>query len=192
VLAAAPYRYADLDALLAPADATGEGEEGPTAAPLLLALDEVQDPRNVGALARAAECVGATGLLICRHRAADVTAAAVKASAGAIEHLAVAQVRNLADALGDARDAGFWIYGAAGAPIGGATPVPYDRPDYRAPVVLVMGAEGTGLRPRVASACDELVALPQRGRISSLNVASAAAVLLYEILQRREGLDRDT
>ncbi|MGE4425845.1 MAG: 23S rRNA (guanosine(2251)-2'-O)-methyltransferase RlmB [Solirubrobacteraceae bacterium] len=190
VLAVTPFRYAELEELLAAAAAAPADSEGD--APLLLALDEIQDPQNLGALARTAECVGATGLLICRHRAADVTAAAVKASAGAIEHLPVAQVRNLADALGDARDAGVWIYGAAGAANGAAGPVPYDRPDYRGPVVLVMGAEGSGLRPRVASVCDELVALPQRGRIDSLNVSSAAAVLLYEILQRRERLDKDT
>jgi 23S rRNA (guanosine2251-2'-O)-methyltransferase len=114
-----------------------------------------------------------------------VTAAVCKASAGAVEHLAVAQVRNLADFLGDAKAAGCWTYGAAA---GASTP--YRAVDWRGGVVLVLGAEGRGLRPRVAAACDGLVALPMRGRIDSLNVSATAAVLLYEILQQR--LDAST
>jgi 23S rRNA (guanosine2251-2'-O)-methyltransferase len=110
-----------------------------------------------------------------------VTPAVCKASAGAVEHLAVARVRNLADFLGDAKTAGCWVYGAAAG-----APTPYDEPDYRGGVVLVLGSEGRGLRPRVAKACDALVSLPVRGRIHSLNVSAAAAVLLYETLQRRE------
>jgi 23S rRNA (guanosine2251-2'-O)-methyltransferase len=158
-----PYPYADGTELLR------------AEAPLIVALDEVQDPQNVGAIARTAECAGATGLVLPRHRSADVTPAVCKASAGAVEHLPIAQVRNLADFLTGAKAAGCWIYGAA------ADGVPYDRPDYGGPVVLVMGAEGKGLRPRVRGACDELVAVPLRGRIESLNVSAAAAVLLYAI-----------
>ena len=134
-------------------------------------------------------------MLIPERRAAEVTAAVCKASAGAVEHLPVARVRNVADVLGEARKAGYWCYGAS-APVasGGRRPVPYDRPDYTgAGVVLVLGSEGKGLRPRVAGACDELIALPQRGRIESLGVAAAAAALLYEILQNRsESLDKGT
>ena len=148
--------------------------------PFIVALDELQDPQNLGAIARSAECAGVTGLVICERRAAAVTPAVVKASAGAIEHLRVARVRNMADFLGQAKGAGAWCYGADG---GGDTA--YDAPDYSGGVVLVMGAEGSGLRPRVAKSCDALVALPLRGRTESLNASAAAAVLMYEILQRR-------
>jgi 23S rRNA (guanosine2251-2'-O)-methyltransferase len=165
----APYPYADADALLARPD------------PWLVALDEVQDPQNVGAICRTAECAGADGVVLPERRSAAVTPAVAKASAGAVEHLAVARVRNLADFLLAARTAGCWSFGAAA--VRGA--VPYDEPDYAGGLVLVLGAEGRGLRPRVAGACDQLVAVPLRGRVASLNVSAAAAVLLYEILQRR-------
>ena len=148
--------------------------------PFIVALDELQDPQNLGAIARTAECAGVTGVVICERRAAAVTPAVAKASAGAVEHLRIARVRNMADFLGQAKEAGAWCYGADGA---GDTP--YDAPDYRGGVVLVMGAEGSGLRPRVARSCDALVALPLRGRTESLNASAAAAVLVYEILQRR-------
>jgi 23S rRNA (guanosine2251-2'-O)-methyltransferase len=151
-------------------------------APLVVALDEVQDPQNLGAICRTAECVGAAGVVICERRAAHVTAAVAKASAGAVEHLAIARVRNLADFLGEARDAGAWSYGAAA----GAGAVPYTEPDWSGGVVLVLGSEGRGIRPRVAGACDGLVALPMRGRIGSLNVSAAAAALLYGILHARD------
>ncbi len=163
-----PYRYADAARLLAAPD------------PLIVALDEVTDPQNLGAVCRTAECAGATGLVLPERRAAEVNATVCKASAGAVEHLAVAQVRNLADFLAEAKEAGCWCYGAAA---GGSTR--YLQPDYRGGVVLVLGAEGKGLRPRVARACDALVSIPLRGRIESLNVSATAAVLLYGILQRR-------
>ena len=168
-----PYPYAEPDALLDPEDA------------LVLCLDEVQDPHTLGAASRVAEAAGAAGLVIPERRAAEVTPAVCKASAGAVEHLLVARVRNLADWLGRAKEAGAWVYGAeAGAS------VPYDKPDYRGRVVLVLGSEGRGLRSRVAASCDELVALPLRGRVESLNVSTAAAALLYGILQRRAVLDK--
>ncbi len=143
------------------------------------------DPQNLGAVARTAEAVGATGVVIPERRSAEVTAAVAKASAGAVEHLPVARVRNLADFLAEAREAGCWSYGAAA---GARTR--YDQPDYSGGVILVLGAEGKGLRPRVASMCDDLVALPILGRIDSLNVSAAGAVLMYEILQKR--LDTST
>jgi 23S rRNA (guanosine2251-2'-O)-methyltransferase len=161
------YRYGDPDTLLEADDA------------LVVALDEIQDPHNLGAVCRVAEVSGAGGVVIPERRSADVTAAVCKASAGAVEHLAVARVRNLADWLSQAKEAGAWVYGAA--PEG----IPYDQPDYTGKVVVVLGAEGKGLRPRVASSCDELIALPVRGRIESLNVSTAAAALLYGILQFR-------
>jgi 23S rRNA (guanosine2251-2'-O)-methyltransferase len=148
--------------------------------PFIVALDELQDPQNLGAICRTAECAGATGVILCERRAAAVTPSAAKASAGAVEHLRIARVRNLADFLADAKAAGCWCYGADGS-----SPTRYDEPDYRGGVVLVLGGEGTGLRPRVAGACDGLVSLPQRGRVQSLNASAAAAVLMYGIVQRR-------
>ncbi len=164
-----PYPYADLTELLARPD------------PLLVALDEVQDPQNVGAVCRTAECAGAHGVILTERRSATVTAAVAKASAGAVEHLPVARVRNLADLLLEARERGLWCYGAATAP----EALDWTQPDWRGGVVLVLGGEGKGLRPRVAASCDALVRLPLRGRIESLNVSAAAAALLYGILQRR-------
>lgn len=177
VAAVDAYPYVELSELLAQPN------------PLIIALDEVQDPQNLGAIARTAECVGATGMIICRHRAAEVTPAAVKASAGATEHLPIVQARNLADALAEAKSTGAWIYGAAGREDGA---VPYTEPDYSGGCVLVMGAEGTGLRARVSASCDQLVALPLRGRLDSLNVGAASAALLYAILQQRERVDTGT
>jgi 23S rRNA (guanosine2251-2'-O)-methyltransferase len=167
------YRYADAAALLA------------RPAPVLVVLDEITDPQNLGAVCRSAECSGATGVILPERRSAEVTPAVCKASAGAVEHLPVARVRNLADFLADAKAAGCWTYGAAA---GARTP--YRSVDWRGGVAIVLGAEGRGLRPRVAAACDALVSLPLRGRIDSLNVSATAAVFLYEILQQR--LDTST
>ncbi len=150
--------------------------------PFVVVLDELQDPQNLGAICRTAECVGADGVVIPERRSAEVTPAVCKASAGAVEHLAVARVRNVSDFLGAAKDAGCWCYGAAAE---GAEP--YLQPDYSGGCVLVIGAEGRGLRPRVAAACDQLVALPLRGHVQSLNASAAAAALLYGILQKRNG-----
>ena len=172
---AGPYHYAGADELLA------------VESPLVVALDQIQDPQNLSSICRTAECAGAAGVAIPERRAAEVTAAVCKASAGAVEHLPVARVRNLADFLADARKAGCWCYGAsAGGDAGGPASVAYDTPDYRGSgVVLVLGSEGSGLRPRVAGACDQLIALPLLGRIESLGVSAAAAAILYEILQSR-------
>ena len=170
------YPYVGSDELLA------------VASPLIVALDQVQDPQNLGSIARTAECAGVSGLVIPERRSAEVTPAVCKASAGAVEHLKIARVRNLADLLAQAKRAGCWSYGAS-AP-SDAT-VGYTVPDYSGGVVLVLGSEGAGLRPRVASSCDQLVSLPLHGRIESLGVAAAAAALLYGILQNREkGLDK--
>jgi 23S rRNA (guanosine2251-2'-O)-methyltransferase len=151
--------------------------------PLIVALDEVQDPQNLGAICRTAECVGATGVVICERRAAEVTPAVCRASAGAVEHLRIARARNLSEFLLAARRAGLWSYGAAVSP----RAVAYTEPDYRGGVVVVFGAEGHGLRRRVADSCDALVALPLRGAIGSLNVNAAAGALLYEVLRCRTG-----
>jgi len=163
-----PYPYADPGSLLA-------GEEA-----LVVALDQIQDPHNLGAVCRAAEVAGASGVVIPERRAAEVTAAACKASAGAVEHLAVARVRNLADWLAEAKDAGAWVYGAAEQ-----GSIAYADVDWGGRAVLVMGSEGRGLRPRVADGCDELISIPVRGRVGSLNVSVAAAVILFEAQRSR-------
>lgn len=159
------FVYAEAQALLAP----GGG--------LVVALDQIQDPQNLGAICRTAECAGAAGVVIPERRAAEVTAAVAKASAGAIEHLPVARVRNLADFLEEAKREGRWCYGAAA----GAGPA-CEGLAYPPAAVLVLGAEGRGLRPRVAAACDVLVSIPLRGKIGSLNVSAAAAILIYAMV----------
>jgi 23S rRNA (guanosine2251-2'-O)-methyltransferase len=160
------FVYADPSTLIDPAPG------------LVLALDQVQDPQNLGAICRSAECAGAKGVVIPERRAAEVTPAVCRASAGAVEHLPVARVRNLADFLIEAKAAGMWCYGADGS-----AKLAYDAVDYSGASVLVLGAEGRGLRPRVAAACDALVAIPLRGQIESLNVSAAAAVLAYAAAQ---------
>ena len=158
------YPYADPDGLLASEEA------------LVVCLDQVQDPQNLGAVCRVAEAAGVAGVVIPERRAVEVTPAVCKASAGAVEHLALARVRNLADWLASAKQGGAWVYGATAE-----EGVPYDKPDWSGRAVLVLGSEGEGIRPRVAAACDALVSLPMEGRIESLNVSSAAAALLYGI-----------
>jgi 23S rRNA (guanosine2251-2'-O)-methyltransferase len=164
----ADFAYADPAALLEPDDA------------LVLVLDEIQDPHNLGALARVAESAGATGMVIAERRSAEVNATVAKASAGAIEHLRIARVGNISDFLIAAKDAGAWVYGAAADGT-----QRYDQPDYDGKVVLVVGSEGKGMRPKVAKTCDALVSIPQRGRVESLNVSTATAVLIYAVLQSR-------
>jgi 23S rRNA (guanosine2251-2'-O)-methyltransferase len=166
-----PYPYADPSSLFEADDGQG----------LVVALDQVQDPHNLGAVCRVAEVAGACGVVIVGRRAASVTPAACKVSAGAVEHLAVARVRNLSDWLAEAKQAGAWIYGAAAE-----APRRYTELDWVGRAVLVLGSEGKGLRPRVASRCDELVSIPTRGRVGSLNVSVAAAVVLFEAIRQRE------
>ena len=148
---------------------------------LLVALDQVQDPRNLGAVCRSAEFAGAAGVVVPERRSAAVTAVACKASAGAVEHLEVAHVRNLADWLGEAK-AG--RASGSGAPTPSAE-APPGTTDLTGPTVLVLGGEGKGLRPRVAAACDGLIALPRRGEVESLNVSAAASALLFEAVRQR-------
>lgn len=163
-----PYPYAEPGELLRGGDA------------LILALDQVQDPRNLGAVARSAEVAGAAGLVIPERRSATVTAACCKSSAGAVEHLPIARVRNLADWLSAAKDTGFWIWGADAD-----ADQSHSDTDLTGPTVIVMGGEARGLRPRVAETCDGLMSIPQRGKIDSLNVSAAASVLLFEALRQR-------
>jgi 23S rRNA (guanosine2251-2'-O)-methyltransferase len=149
--------------------------------PFLLALDGVEDPHNLGALARSAEAAGCHGLVVPRHRSAPLSAVAVKSSAGALEHLPVAEVPNLARALERLRDAGLWCLGLDGdAP---ASLFEVELADE--PVCVVVGSEGAGLRRLVREACDLLVAVPMAGRVDSLNASVAGALALFEVRRRR-------
>ena len=173
--------YASLGDLLAiPA---GRGE-----APFFLALDQVQDPRNLGAVLRTAEATGVHGVIVPKHHSAGLTGAAAKSAMGAADLVPVARETNLVHSLETFKKEGIWVIGAV--PSGGRLPW---ETDLTGPVGLVLGGEGEGLRPLVARTCDLLVSLPMRGRLGSLNVSAAAAVLCYEVVRQRvrtKGLDR--
>jgi 23S rRNA (guanosine2251-2'-O)-methyltransferase len=147
--------------------------------PLLVCLDQVTDPRNLGAVARSAEGARATGIVLPAHRSARVTSAVARASAGAVEHLPIAVVPNLARYLADVKGAELWVYAAD------ADGVPMWDADLAGGMALVFGAEGKGLRPLVRRQCDGAVSIPLSGKVESLNVSVAAAVLLYEVRRRR-------
>jgi 23S rRNA (guanosine2251-2'-O)-methyltransferase len=166
---AEPYRYADGYELAA-------GER-----PLLVCLDQVSDPHNLGAVCRSAEGAGASGVVLPSHGSARVTPAVCRASAGAVEHLPVAVVTNLARYLGEVKGPSLWAYAAAGE----ADATMWDT-DLSGGVALVLGAEGRGLRPLVRRTCDAAVAIPLSGRVESLNVSVAAAVLLFEARRQRD------
>jgi 23S rRNA (guanosine2251-2'-O)-methyltransferase len=163
-----PYPYSGLDEILASPD------------PLVLVLDGVTDPRNLGAILRAVDGAGASGVVVPKDRAAGVTAAAVKASAGASEHVRVARETNLRRAIDRMQKDGLWVYAAEG---GGA--MPYHELDLTGPVALVLGSEGRGVRRLVREGCDGEISIPMLGAVGSLNVSVAAAVLLYEARRQR-------
>jgi 23S rRNA (guanosine2251-2'-O)-methyltransferase len=163
-----PYKYADAWELA--------GQERP----LLVCLDGVTDPHNLGAVCRSAEGAGATGVVVPAHGSATVTPVVAKASAGAVEHLPVAVVHNLARYLADIKGPDLWIYAAAS----GAGQTLWEV-EFRGGTVLVLGAEGRGLRPLVRRTCDDSVSIPLGGQVESLNVSVAAAVLLYEARRQR-------
>jgi 23S rRNA (guanosine2251-2'-O)-methyltransferase len=165
-----PFRYADAFGL-----AAGQ-------APLLACLDQVSDPRNLGALIRSAEGAGATGVVVPAHGSARVTAAVCRSSAGAVEHLPVAVVPNLARYLGQIKSADVWVVGATGE-----SGTSMWEAELSGGIAFVFGAEGKGLRPLVRRTCDLEVSIPQLGQVGSLNVSVAAALLLYEARRQRDG-----
>jgi 23S rRNA (guanosine2251-2'-O)-methyltransferase len=162
-----PFRYADAYELAG------------TAEPLLVALDQVTDPRNLGAVIRSAEGAGASGVILPAHNSARVTAAVARSSAGAVEHLPIAVVPNLARFLKEVKGPRHWVYAAD------ADGTPMGQADLSGGLTLVFGAEGKGLRPLVRKTCDGAVSIPLAGRVESLNVSVAAAVLLYEARRQR-------
>ena len=177
----APREYAELEDLLAVPGTRGEPA-------LFLALDQVQDPGNVGNLLRTAEALGVHGVLVPRHQAAGLTPHVVRAAAGALEYLPVARVGNLGQALERLKQERCWIVGGVAEEADALAPW---AADLRSPLVLVLGSEGRGLRPLVARICDIRVRIPLAGRVGSLNVAAAGAALLYEVQrQRREAKGR--
>ena len=161
-----PYPYSGLEEILATPD------------PLAVVLDGVTDPRNLGAVLRAADGAGASGVVVPKDRAAGVTPAAVKASAGASEHVRVARETNLRRALERMKEAGVWTYAAEDRT--SAQAKAYTDLNLSGPVALVLGSEGRGIRRLVREGCDGTVSIPMRGAVSSLNVSVAAAVLLFE------------
>jgi 23S rRNA (guanosine2251-2'-O)-methyltransferase len=165
-----PYRYADAYEL-----ASG-------ASPLIVCLDQVSDPHNLGAVCRSAEAAGASGVVLPAHGSATVTAAVCKASAGAVEHLPIAVVSNLARYLADVKGPQLWAWAAAGD----AETSLWDA-DLTGGIALVLGAEGKGVRPLVRRTCDAAVSIPLRGKTESLNVSVAAGVLVYEAQRQRRG-----
>lgn len=169
----APWHYAEIDDLLALAIARHEP-------PLLLALDSVQDVHNLGSLIRTAEAVGAHGIILPENRAAGVSPAVVKSSAGAIEHLLVAQVTNLPRALDQLKERGIWAIGLAGE-----AAQPIEGVDLNRPLALVVGSEGKGLGRLVREHCDLVISLPMRGQINSLNAAIAGSIALYAAWRAR-------
>jgi 23S rRNA (guanosine2251-2'-O)-methyltransferase len=164
-------QYNDLDDVIA----AKRGEQS-----LIVVLDGVEDPHNLGAILRTADAAGANGIVIPERRAAGVTGAVAKASAGASEHLPIAKVTNIARTLEELKSKNVWTVG-----LDERGPQPYDSIDYKMDCAIVLGAEGKGLHDLVARKCDFLVSIPMLGKVPSLNVSVAAGVVLYEIVRQR-------
>jgi len=167
------FAYAGMEDILARWRSSGESG-------LIVVLDGVQDPHNLGALIRSAACAGAHGVIIPKDRAVGVTAVVEKTSAGAVETVPVAQVANVAQTLEELKREGFWIYGAEGKVAASL----YDQ-DFRGNTAVVIGGEGEGIRPLVQKKCDYLVSIPIKGGVNSLNASVAGGVMLFEIVRQR-------
>ena len=170
---AAAREYATIDELLEVARERGE-------VPLLVICDELSDPHNLGAILRAAECAGAHGVIIPKRRSVGLTATVAKASAGAIEYMKVARVGNINNAIEELKEKGVWIFGTAAE-----GSIPMYQANLTVPAAIVIGNEGDGMSRLVQKHCDVTLSIPMKGRISSLNAASAASILLYEAVRQR-------
>ena len=173
IAVASAYAYGTVDGMLELAASRGE-------APFLVVLDGITDPHNLGAIIRSAECAGAHGVIIPERRAVGLTPAAVKASAGAVEHIPVAKETNLVRTLERLKKEGIWIFGAA---MDGED---YRKTDFSGPAALVIGSEGDGISRLVREHCDRIVSLPVKGKIESLNASVAAGILLYAMSAARD------
>ena len=169
---AAERNYSSIDEILAYAEEKGE-------APFVVVCDGVEDPHNLGAIIRSAECAGAHGIIIPKRRAVGLTATVAKSSAGALEHMRVAKVTNLPSAIDDLKERGLWIYAAD---MDGST---YYKTDMKGATALVLGSEGFGISRLVKEKCDFVVSIPLYGHVNSMNVSCAAAVLLAEVARQR-------
>jgi 23S rRNA (guanosine2251-2'-O)-methyltransferase len=167
------YRYAEIEEILAVAQQKNEP-------PFILILDEIEDPHNLGALIRSAECAGIHGIIIPLHNAASVNSTVAKVSAGATAHLPIARVTNIAKTLDDLKKSGVWIIGAEME-----TDILYYEQDYQGSIALVIGNEGKGIRRFVKEKCDFLVKIPMHGKIESLNASVAGALVLFEAAKTR-------
>ena len=170
---AAMREYSSLEEILACAAERGED-------PFVVVCDEIADPHNLGAVIRTAECAGAHGVVIPKRRSAGLTAVVDKASAGAAEHMRIARVPNIPNAVKELKKAGLWVYGADAA---GSASL-WDT-SMTGPVCLIIGSEGFGMSRLVRESCDFLVNIPMRGKVTSLNASAAAAVMIYEVLRQR-------
>lgn len=168
----APVEYADLDTVINEAAAKEN--------PLLILLDGIEDPHNLGAILRTADAVGADGVLLPRHHSVPLNATVAKTSAGAIEYVPVARIGNIAQTLKELKDKGFWVYGAD---MDGDCD--YDKANFTGPVVLIIGSEGHGIARLTRENCDTIVSLPMVGKINSLNASVAGAILMYEVSRQR-------
>ncbi|HCV41919.1 MAG TPA: 23S rRNA (guanosine(2251)-2'-O)-methyltransferase RlmB [Bacteroidetes bacterium] len=170
---ATQQQYVELEDLLS--IPTGRNQRG-----FLLILDEIEDPHNLGALIRTAECAGVHGVIIPKHHSASVTSAVAKASAGAVEHMAIAEVTNVSNAIGRLKENGYWIVGldAVGDKL-------YTGVDYKTPTALIVGSEGKGIRRLVKEHCDFLVKIPLHGKIESLNASVAGGLVMFEVAKQR-------
>jgi 23S rRNA (guanosine2251-2'-O)-methyltransferase len=173
VAVVADYRYRSLDDLFDAAKAAGRP-------PLLVVLDGIEDPQNLGAIIRSAYALGAHGVVIAKDRAVGVTGSAAKASAGAVEHCPVARVTNIAQTIRDLKEEGVWSVGAVAEGDGEISEL-----DLTGPTALVIGSEGEGIRPLVRKCCDHLARIPMAGKLGSLNASAAAAICLYEAARQR-------
>ena len=165
--------YCSIDDILAIAAERGED-------PFVIICDEISDPHNLGAIIRSAECAGAHGIIIPKRRSAGVTAIVGKVSAGAAEHMAVARVPNITNAIKELKQAGLWIYGTAADGQSSLW-----NTNLTGPIGLVIGSEGDGMSRLVAESCDVTVSIPMKGKVSSLNASCAATILMYEVLHQR-------
>ena len=173
VAVAAVKEYATVEDLFQLAQERGEP-------PFFVLCDELEDPHNLGAIIRTAECAGAHGVIIPKRRSAGLTAVVAKTSAGAVSHLPVARVANLPSLLKQLKKEGLWIFGAAAD-----GPVSLYEADLKGPAAIVIGSEGSGMSRLVAETCDVLVRIPMKGKLNSLNASAAAAILLYEAVRQR-------
>lgn len=167
------FKFSSLDEIIT------EAKKNPL--PLILILDEIQDPHNVGAILRSAECSGVDGIILTKHNSATITSTVTKVSAGATEHLKICLVNNLSQTIDELKEKGFWIVGSS---LENAKK--YTEVDYKIPIALIVGNEEKGIRKLTASKCDFLVKIPMTGKIQSLNVSVATGILLFGILRQRD------